>query len=79
MNPTTNIKQGSITLRFPAGETVSYEALDRAFLEEALRLAEGNAVRASRSLGISRDQFRYRVAKYGIAYKPNALGSVASG
>jgi DNA-binding NtrC family response regulator len=40
--------------------------MERAMIEQALRDADGNQVKAARLLGISRDTLRYRMAKFKI-------------
>jgi len=48
----------------PAG--VDLEALERAWVIEALRRSRGNRSQAARLLGMNRDQIRYRIEKYGL-------------
>jgi two-component system, NtrC family, response regulator AtoC len=40
--------------------------VERAYIEEALRLKKGNKIRAAKILGISRSALLYRMEKYGI-------------
>ena len=41
-------------------------ASEKAMIAKALREAEGNQTRAAKALGITRDNIRYRIRKYGI-------------
>jgi DNA-binding NtrC family response regulator len=56
---------GDIRIEFPASG-VSLEAVERAFIEQALERAGGNQSAAARLLGLSRDTLRYRMEKYGL-------------
>ena len=49
----------------PAGG-VNLEALERSLVLQALERAEGNRTRAGELLGLSRDQVRYRIEKFGL-------------
>ncbi len=51
--------------RLPA-EGLDLEALEKDLLRQALERAGGNRSRAGRLLGLSRDQIRYRIEKYGM-------------
>ena len=51
--------------RLPA-EGVNLEALEKHWVEEALRRCHGNRSQAARLLGMNRDQIRYRIEKYGL-------------
>lgn len=44
----------------------SLAEVERALLEQALERTEGNQVRSASLLGITRDQVRYKMAKYGL-------------
>jgi DNA-binding NtrC family response regulator len=41
-------------------------------IKEALRRADGNKSQAARLLGLSRNAFRYRLAKLGVPDEPEA-------
>jgi DNA-binding NtrC family response regulator len=56
---------GDIRIEFPRSG-VSLEAIERAFIEQALERAGGNQSAAARLLGLSRDTLRYRMEKYGL-------------
>jgi two-component system, NtrC family, response regulator AtoC len=45
------------------------ERVERDFVRQALELTQGNQTRAARLLGITRDELRYRVKKFGLAQK----------
>jgi len=51
-------------------EGLSFEALERDLLEQALAKTEGNVSRAARLLGMTRRTFQYRLEKFGLA-KPS--------
>jgi two-component system response regulator AtoC len=46
--------------------------LERDVLVQALRLAENNQTRAAALLGLTRDQIRYRMSKFGIAMRESS-------
>jgi DNA-binding NtrC family response regulator len=56
---------GDIRIDFP-DSGVSLEAVERAFIEQALERAGGNQSAAARLLGLSRDTLRYRMEKHGL-------------
>jgi DNA-binding NtrC family response regulator len=56
---------GDVRIDFP-DSGVSLEAVERAFIEQALERAGGNQSAAARLLGLSRDTLRYRMEKYGL-------------
>ncbi|RMH01761.1 MAG: sigma-54-dependent Fis family transcriptional regulator [Planctomycetota bacterium] len=58
-------RRRSAPLELPA-EGVDLQALERSWVEEALRRTGGNRSRAARLLGMNRDQIRYRIEKYGL-------------
>ena len=58
-------QQATATLRLPAGG-VDLEQLERQFVEEALERCHGNQTKAARLLGLTRDQIRYRIAKFDL-------------
>lgn len=45
---------------------IDFAELERVVLTQALRLARGNQTRAARLLNLTRDQLRYRMAKFGL-------------
>jgi len=45
---------------------VVLEEVERAFVRQALELTRGNQTRAARLLGLTRDELRYRVKKFGL-------------
>jgi DNA-binding NtrC family response regulator len=55
--------KGGFTLP-PQG--VNIEGVERSLLVQALRRCRGNKTRASRLLGLNRDQVRYRIDKFGL-------------
>jgi DNA-binding protein Fis len=42
------------------------EEVEREFVRQALALTRGNQTRAARLLGLTRDELRYRVKKFGL-------------
>ncbi len=44
---------------------VVLEEVEREFVRQALDLTQGNQTRAARLLGLTRDELRYRVKKFG--------------
>ena len=52
-------------LQLPAGG-VDLEELEREFLVQALERTRGNQSRAAKLLGLTRDQIRYRIAKFSL-------------
>ena len=48
----------------PAG--LNLDELEKSMVVQALERAEGNRTRAGKLLGISRDQVRYRIDKFGL-------------
>ncbi len=53
------------SLALPA-EGVDLQALERAWVLEALRRCDGNRSQAARLLGMNRDQIRYRIEKFNL-------------
>jgi transcriptional regulator with GAF, ATPase, and Fis domain len=45
---------------------INFYDLERDVLSQALRMCHGNQTRAGTLLGLSRDQIRYRMAKFGL-------------
>jgi two-component system, NtrC family, response regulator AtoC len=53
--------------KFSLPETgVVLEEVEREFVHQALALTQGNQTRAARLLGLTRDELRYRVKKFGL-------------
>ena len=48
---------------------VVLEDVEREFVRQALELTQGNQTRAARLLGLTRDELRYRVKKFGLNHK----------
>jgi len=57
---------GSVRVRLPE-QGIPFAEIEQAVLAEALRIAEGNVVRAARMLGLNRDALRYRIRKFNLA------------
>jgi DNA-binding protein Fis len=47
-------------------EGVNLEEVERQLVVQALERAGGNQTQAAQLLGINRDQFRYRIEKFGL-------------
>jgi DNA-binding protein Fis len=78
MNNVTNVNdvsgvQASFVL--PAGGVV-LEELERELLRQALERTTGNRTHAARLLGLTRNQLRYRMRKFGLesAFAPRGSG-----
>jgi DNA-binding NtrC family response regulator len=54
-----------LTYRLPS-QGIDFRELEREVLSQALRLASGNQTRAASLLRLTRDQIRYRMAKFGM-------------
>ena len=54
-----------VSVELPAGG-ISFEVLEKAILERALAMADGNVSGAARLLELSRDTLRYRLRKHGL-------------
>jgi two-component system, NtrC family, response regulator AtoC len=57
--------------RLPS-QGIDFRELERDVLSQALRLAAGNQTRAASLLGLTRDQIRYRMAKFGMTSREAA-------
>jgi hypothetical protein len=55
----------AIDYRLPP-QGIDFKALERTVVLQALRIARGNQTRAATLLGMTRDQIRYRMAKFGM-------------
>jgi two-component system NtrC family response regulator len=63
--PSTQGAVRRIDYRLPH-DGIDFADLERAVLTQALRLARGNQTRAASLLNLTRDQLRYRMAKFGL-------------
>jgi DNA-binding NtrC family response regulator len=63
-------------LRLPP-EGVDFASLERGFVVEALERAGGSPTRAAALLGMSRDQIRYRIEKFGLKADDTEPGNEA--
>jgi DNA-binding protein Fis len=57
---------------------IDFRELEREVLTQALRLASGNQTRAASLLGLTRDQVRYRMAKFGMTSRDATGGAQAA-
>jgi DNA-binding NtrC family response regulator len=48
---------------------VHLEAVEREFVRQALEFTQGNQTRSARMLGLTRDELRYRMKKFGLVHK----------
>jgi two-component system NtrC family response regulator len=53
---------------------IDFRELERDVLVQALRKTAGNQTRAALLLGLTRDQIRYRMAKFGMSSRDVARG-----
>ena len=60
-----------VDYRLPS-QGIDFRELEREVLSQALRLASGNQTRAASLLGLTRDQIRYRMAKFGMSSRDAA-------
>lgn len=71
------LRDGGVYVTRPASEPpsdeyrlpvqgINFYDLERSVLSQALKLCRGNQTRAGTLLGLSRDQIRYRMAKFGL-------------
>lgn len=67
-------RSSQVNYRLPSGG-IDFRELEREVLTQALRLAAGNQTRAASLLGMTRDQIRYRIAKFGMSPRMNVPGS----
>lgn len=56
---------GEVRYRLPP-EGIEFRSLEREVVSQALQIARGNQTRAATLLGMTRDQIRYRMAKFGM-------------
>jgi DNA-binding NtrC family response regulator len=61
----TDSGKKSVDYQLPS-QGIDFRELEREVLTQALRLASGNQTRAATLLGLTRDQVRYRMAKFGM-------------
>lgn len=62
----TKAKSSPVEYRLPP-QGIDFRELEREVVVQALRLARGNQTRAASLLGMTRDQIRYRMAKFGMS------------
>jgi DNA-binding NtrC family response regulator len=62
-------REGAGALRLPP-EGVHFASLERGFVAEALERSGGSPTHAAALLGMSRDQIRYRIEKFGLRAEP---------
>lgn len=67
----------SVRYRLPP-EGIEFRSLEKEVVSQALRIARGNQTRAATLLGMTRDQIRYRMAKFGMSTQ-DALGDGSGG
>jgi DNA-binding NtrC family response regulator len=60
-----------LAYRLPS-QGIDFRELEREVLSQALRLASGNQTRAASLLRLTRDQIRYRMAKFGMTSRDTA-------
>lgn len=65
VRPLTPEKAAAAAFDLPP-EGVDLDALERRLVEQALARTSGNKTRAGALLGLTRDQVRYRMQKYGL-------------
>jgi DNA-binding NtrC family response regulator len=64
--PEFDQRKSGVSFRLPVGG-IHFAELERELIAQALTMAENNQTRAARLLGLTRDQLRYRLAKFEIA------------
>jgi DNA-binding NtrC family response regulator len=74
--PLPAVQRSVVNYRLPA-DGVSFDELEREVIGQALRLAAGNQTRAASLLGLTRDQIRYRMAKFGMRGEVEVKSRVA--
>lgn len=57
---------------------IDFRALEKEVVLQALRIARGNQTRAAALLGMTRDQIRYRMAKFGMSTRDALSGDVTA-
>jgi DNA-binding NtrC family response regulator len=68
-----NAAGNSVPVKASLGKTSriqTLEELERRAMQQALEQTDGNQSEAARLLGVGRDQFRYRMAKYKLTNRP---------
>ena len=58
-------KASNVEYRLPP-QGIDFRELEREVVMQALRMSRGNQTRAALLLGMTRDQIRYRMAKFGM-------------
>ncbi|HEX3775219.1 MAG TPA: helix-turn-helix domain-containing protein [Polyangiaceae bacterium] len=64
--PESDARKSGVSFRLPVGG-IDFAELERELIAQALKMASNNQTRAARLLGLTRDQLRYRLAKFEIA------------
>lgn len=83
------LREGSVYVTQPPSEAspheyrlpvqgINFYDLERNVLSQALQLCRGNQTRAGTLLGLSRDQIRYRMAKFGLTSSGFQEGATAA-
>ncbi|HKO46417.1 MAG TPA: sigma 54-interacting transcriptional regulator [Polyangiaceae bacterium] len=70
--PELSCQQSGIDFRLPP-TGISLSDLEREVLVQALRITANNQTHAAALLGLTRDQMRYRMAKFGIATRDSSV------
>jgi DNA-binding NtrC family response regulator len=65
-------RSSGLDYRLPS-QGIDFRELEREVLSQALRLACGNQTRAASLLGLTRDQIRYRMAKFGMIARDGSI------
>lgn len=60
-------------------EGIDFRSLEKEVVSQALRIARGNQTRAATLLGMTRDQIRYRMAKFGMSTQDAIAASARDG
>jgi len=71
--PDLGERQSGVVFKLPS-TGIDFAQLERELLAQALRIADGNQTRAASLLRLTRDQLRYRLAKFDIASPVARIG-----
>jgi two-component system, NtrC family, response regulator AtoC len=71
-------RPSSVDYRLPS-QGIDFRELEREVVLQALRHARGNQTRAASLLGMTRDQIRYRMAKFGMSTRGEIVRTGVSG